>query len=324
MGTSADRTAGTGGSWTSLKRASTQYVRGLGNAGSTDRARVVLARHVPLLGGASGATATAVGGRAGVQGLGGFLADLSHSGLEGALRAAGLADLVGCDRYDLIDPLITKLVGTGSDLDSSAARDALCDVLEELFAGADTWEELSDPGPSTVDADHLLHLLESYLAHYIYNRIPVIAERLGRIADPAALRQADRDIRTVIEDCVTLKLREIDEPLRVDWRGPDGTKIANAAMEYAYQVAAALDDDSEVSNDFFTRRFAALRAQLADSLRRDQAAGIVRDDVSPEAVAALLIAASDGLQTHWLLDPTIPLAETLRVFDVFLRSREPV
>ncbi|MEV3924592.1 hypothetical protein [Actinomadura coerulea] len=199
---------------------------------------------MPLLGGAASAAATAVGGRAGVRGLGGFLADLNDSGLEGALRSTGLEELVGRDRYDLIDPLITKLVGTGGDLDSSAARDALCDVLDELFAGAESWEELNDPTRSMVDADQLLQLLESYLAHYIYNRVPVIAERLGRIADPALLRQADRDMRTVIEDCVTLKLREISAPLQVDWRGPEGTKVANETMEYAYRMLSDIEPEA--------------------------------------------------------------------------------
>lgn len=56
MGTSTDRTGGTGGAWTPLKYAATTYM----NAADSGRrsptaARRVLARHVAVLGGAAGA-----------------------------------------------------------------------------------------------------------------------------------------------------------------------------------------------------------------------------------------------------------------------------
>src|SRR6266511_3344638 len=59
MGTSTDRTEGRGGPWTPLKYAATSYVRGLGAASDRDRARRVLARHVPVLGGAASAASSA-------------------------------------------------------------------------------------------------------------------------------------------------------------------------------------------------------------------------------------------------------------------------
>jgi hypothetical protein len=192
----------------------------------------VLANHVPLLGGAAAAATSGLAGRTGVQGLGGFLADMGSSGLDAALRETGLADLVGRDRFDIVDGLVTQLAGPGDELDSNAARDAMCEVLDDLFTDADSWAELDDPA-LRIDEQQIVTLLEKFLAHYIYNRVPVIAERLGRITDPETARKADREFRLMIEGCVKLELMAID-PLRVDWRGPEGRSIADQAMQSAY------------------------------------------------------------------------------------------
>ncbi len=66
-------------------------------------------------------------------------------------------------------------------------------------------------------------------------------------------------------------------------------------------------------------RFERVRDELTSSFRRQQADGDIRDDVPAEDLAALLIAASDGLQIQWLLEPSIGLSETLRTFGRLLQ-----
>src|SRR6266511_4288813 len=134
MGTSTDRTEGRGGPWTPLKYAATSYVRGLGAASDRDRARRVLARHVPVLGGAASAASSARAGRGGLQRLGALLAGIEDHGLGPTLVDLGLAPLVGLSAFD---------------------------VLDELFHRADTWEQLE---AATVSADELRGLLEVFLA----------------------------------------------------------------------------------------------------------------------------------------------------------------
>src|SRR6266511_1471495 len=211
MGTSTDRTEGRGGPWTPLKYAATSYVRGLGAA--SDRA-----------------------GRGGLQRLGALLAGIEDHGLGPTLVDLGLAPLVGLSRFDVLDELVTLIAGDGDDLDSQAARDAACDVLDELFQGADTWEQLE---AATVSADELRGLLEVFLAHYVYNRVPVIAERLGRLADPEAMRRADAQLRQIVEDLVAIRLPA--DPFTVDWSGPEGVTIAADAIRDVYQTLEALD-----------------------------------------------------------------------------------
>ena len=209
MGTSTDRTEGRGGSWTPLKYAATSYVRGLGAGGDRDRAMRVLARHVPVLGGAAGAASSARAGRTALQRLGALLAGITEPGLGPTLVELGLAELVGRGRFD---------------------------VLDELFQGADTWEELA---AATVSADELHGLLEAFLVRYVYNRVPVIAERLGRLADPEAMRRADAQMRQIVEDLVVIRLPA--DPFAVDWSGPEGAAIAADAIRGVYETLEALD-----------------------------------------------------------------------------------
>ena len=50
--------------------------------------------------------------------------------------------------------------------------------------------------------------------------------------------------------------------------------------------------------------------------------GRIRGDLDPDAVAALIVAASDGLQTQWLLDDAAPQHEALALLDRLLRPAE--
>lgn len=82
---------------------------------------------------------------------------------------------------------------------------------------------------------------------------------------------------------------------------------------YSTLVAAALESGHPDATDFATERFARVRADLVERVERTQALGRLRDDVDPEAVASLVIAASDGLQTQWMLDETVPQAGALEL-----------
>jgi hypothetical protein len=154
-----------------------------------------------------------------------------------ALSSIGLGHLVGQDRFTVLDELVTYMAGTGDDLDSGAARDAACDVLDETFGDADSWEELDQV---RVDRDQLGSLLERFLALYVYNRVPVVAERLSRLTDPVAMRQADQEMRQIITDLVAIELPA--DPFNVDWRGAEGRAIAEQAVSSAYELLSALED----------------------------------------------------------------------------------
>jgi len=87
---------------------------------------------------------------------------------------------------------------------------------------------------------------------------------------------------------------------------------------YSTLVAGALEEGHEPSREFFGERFAQLRRFLAERVEAEQRAGRIRPDLSPEAVAALIIAASDGLQTQWLLDPAVDIEKSLELLETLL------
>lgn len=72
---------------------------------------------------------------------------------------------------------------------------------------------------------------------------------------------------------------------------------------YATLSTDALQEDHPVSQQFIRERFAKVRDDLADRVRAAQASGRIAADINPVDAAALIAAASDGLQVQWLLTP---------------------
>ena len=72
---------------------------------------------------------------------------------------------------------------------------------------------------------------------------------------------------------------------------------------YATLTTDALQEQHAVSREFIRDRFRSLRAELAARIESAQRAGRVAGGIDPHDAAALVIAASDGLQIQWLLDP---------------------
>ncbi|WP_223628262.1 TetR/AcrR family transcriptional regulator [Microbacterium sp. EST19A] len=96
-------------------------------------------------------------------------------------------------------------------------------------------------------------------------------------------------------------------------------EVPGLVQLYSTLVASALETGHPVAREFATARFADLRTRLADEIRQQQERGRLRRDADPDAVAALVVAASDGLQTQWLLDETAPQHEALTLLDRLLR-----
>ncbi|GAA2467543.1 TetR/AcrR family transcriptional regulator [Winogradskya humida] len=89
---------------------------------------------------------------------------------------------------------------------------------------------------------------------------------------------------------------------------------------YSTLVASALENGHDAARSFFSARFRDLRGLLADRVREEQRDGHIRADIAPEAAAALIIAASDGLQTQWLLDPSVDIEESLSLLESLLQG----
>ena len=95
-------------------------------------------------------------------------------------------------------------------------------------------------------------------------------------------------------------------------------KIPGLVALYTSMLAGSIDPGNAASHEYFTARFEEVRQDLVDEIREGQRAGTVRGGIDPAAMAALVVAASDGLQTQWLLDPEVDIAESLRLLNAIL------
>ncbi|MFE6736165.1 TetR/AcrR family transcriptional regulator [Microbacterium sp. NPDC057650] len=100
-------------------------------------------------------------------------------------------------------------------------------------------------------------------------------------------------------------------------------RIPGMVQLYSTLTATALEDDHPVAQEYITARFARLREEIAGQVRGLQDAGRLRADLDPVLVAALVVAASDGLQTQWLLDDTVNHEDALELLDRLLRTDAP-
>jgi AcrR family transcriptional regulator len=80
-------------------------------------------------------------------------------------------------------------------------------------------------------------------------------------------------------------------------------------------LAAQASDPQHAAHDYFVERYNGIRERLEQDLReRIAARGL---DLDAPKIAALLIAAADGMQLQWMLDPRIGMADH---FDYLLRA----
>lgn len=94
---------------------------------------------------------------------------------------------------------------------------------------------------------------------------------------------------------------------------------------YATLTTDALQKRHAVTREFVRDRFRLLRETLAARIESGQQAGRIAADIDPMDAAALVIAASDGLQIQWLLDPgAVDVERSLSILERLLpRDRGP-
>ena len=87
---------------------------------------------------------------------------------------------------------------------------------------------------------------------------------------------------------------------------------------YTIMLAGSSDPANTRSHDYFADRFRRLWKELVDEIRCGQMDGTFRRDVDPASMAALVVAACDGLQTQWMLEPDVDMAQSLMLLNLIL------
>lgn len=192
-----------------------------------------------------------------------------------------------------------ELIGRGGSYQKGVARrQEILDRAIEVFAvrGAD--------GTSLRQIAKEIGVSHAALLHYFDSReqlLVAVYEHAERIrSERSSLRAAETPVNVLVAAATK------------------NVKVPGLVQLYSTLVASALEHRNDTSRVFFTERFERTRSEITQRIQRDQDAGTVRQDVDAGAIAALLVAASDGLQTQWLLEPSIDLGGILQLFDILL------
>lgn len=235
MGTSSDHPGGVGGAWTPYKVAVSNFVK----RGGRPRFDKVLSRYVGAMGGAASAAAAASSAGLGTAGaLGDFSAGFATEGLTETLKRLDLGNLVGQGRWEVLDGLSEALLDDSST-DRDVAHFALEKAFSELFPeDAQTYEELE---AVELNGDDVIALIQSFVMWMAYRGVEqMLDQKYADIQDPTELAQRDAEAKARLKSLVRLELVGTD-PLKVDWKGPEGQGIIGRVIEAFYQVMEELE-----------------------------------------------------------------------------------
>lgn len=179
----------------------------------------------------------------------------------------------------------------------AARRQQILDRAIEVFATH------GDAGTSLRAIAEAIGVSHGALLHYFHSRETLLIE---------VLRENDRrDDGAPAEDQI------VGPMVKAAARN---VTIPGLVALYTSMLAGSIDSPQSPSNEYFTARFERVRCELVERIRDGQNDGILRSDVDANAMAALIVAASDGLQTQWLLDTRVDIAQSLRLLSSILET----
>jgi AcrR family transcriptional regulator len=114
-----------------------------------------------------------------------------------------------------------------------------------------------------------------------------------------------------------------ESPVGVIIESADRNRSIPGLVElYATLSTDALQEQHAATREFVRERFRSLRETIAVQIEAGRLAGRTAADIDPLDAAALVIAASDGLQIQWLLDPeAVDVGRSLAILErLFPRS----
>ncbi len=138
-------------------------------------------------------------------------------------------------------------------------------------------------------------LSQAGLLHYFASKEELFAEILG-LRDVVDQDAASERGESPIDALVSVVRHNAEVP---------------GLVQLFAQFSVEAGDPDHPAHGAFVDRYARLRESLAADVARRQQAGTLPTNLDPNTAASLLIAAADGLQTQWLLDPDLDMAEHL-------------
>ena len=194
---------------------------------------------------------------------------------------------------------MTTPISRGPYAKGIAKREEILRTALEVFAAGGA------KGSSLRGLAEAAGLSQAGLLHYFGSKEELFVE---------VLRARDQgDIETFQdEDVVRTLVRVIRHNLDVP-----------GLVELYARLSVAAADPAHPGHAFFVERYAAFRALFRQYVRGMQERGELDPGLDPEGVATLILAAADGLQTQWMLDPSIDMAARVAELWTIIAASQP-
>ncbi|MDQ4501003.1 TetR/AcrR family transcriptional regulator [Sinomonas sp. ASV322] len=175
-----------------------------------------------------------------------------------------------------------EAAGRRSRTKGEARRRQILDSAIELFA------ERGVDAASLRSIGEAIGVSHTALRHYFASRDELLVEVYR--AHEASTSEGIRDVES--------------DPVRAMAATAERNRsIPGLVQLYTTLTTDAIQEQHPQTQGFVRERFRSLRGAIAGQIKDGQEAGTIAAGLPPEDVAALIIAASDGLQIQWLLDP---------------------
>jgi AcrR family transcriptional regulator len=192
----------------------------------------------------------------------------------------------------------------GSYAKGRAKRDEIVDVALDLFArtGYDR--------TSVREIARLTGLSQAGLLHHFKSKEEIFLEVLRRRDDRNEQHyDANQGHPVSLPGLVEIVRHNTEEP--------------GLVRLYVTMSAESTADDSN-ARQFFKARYERLIGDVAKDIAERQEAGTLHAGLDPAGLASLVIAAADGLQIQWLLEPdTFDMGERLAMLTTILAELAP-
>lgn len=184
-------------------------------------------------------------------------------------------------------------------------RDEILDAALNLFA------EQGYDRTSVREIARAVDLSQAGLLHYFTNKEELFAEVLRRRDERnERLYDANRGNPVTADGLVAIVRHNAEEP---------------GLVRLFVTLSAESTAEDGPARMFFRHRYQAIRDGIADDIRRRQLEGDIAPDLDATVAASLLVAAADGLQIQWLLDPdTVDMGARLEQMWAALQRLAPV
>jgi AcrR family transcriptional regulator len=89
------------------------------------------------------------------------------------------------------------------------------------------------------------------------------------------------------------------------------------------RLSGEATDPEHPAHAYFVERQLLIRSRFAEIIRDMQAEGTAPANLDPERTGTVLVALTDGLQTQWMLDPDLDMADHIAYLWQLITRQEP-